>query len=581
MNGCIVLRPPQSKMSLGKAEKEPLPISLEFDARRLRFSSKVEVDRSRWRQRALNDSPEYKKMRERAIPIARAVAFGKMYLPDHRYISPDILISLISQHLRTLGLLESQTSLHSEWNGKFEIPAQVSHSQLNILIQHGIYRAERFWELTKPSQRYEEKERLSLLDEEISRTIGGLPVMTDNSKPLESEKPEDPTQIVVDPNTHELQRASLNQLILLLTTKTDIKLTNVATAFCLTYKTYATSQVLFSKIRERFLMVIHKENKNEIDKTFDLFGEWLNANGDEIEQTVIDAVKTFIDKQLRPNFQRHCLQLFDKATKSTEKRSDFSQFPPVNIGKTIQLWKGGFSVFDLPPEELARQLTIWSCSKFYAIQRTELLNAAWENTRLMHRSPNVVALIKHSNQVTNWVKSSILMGKSFEGRVKLWSYFVQVMRHLYKMYNFFDTSSLSFALCSEQIARLKAHRDALNVSDHKFMDEMNAIFGDASTRLIKEQHQVPLKKKVPSLPHLGVLLNFLGRYDAALPNTVDGLINVVKCTKTYKLILDIEVFKKPQYQFLPIQQIQEIIGNLQAMEDEAITMVSAELEPDN
>ncbi|KAH0786930.1 RasGEF domain containing protein [Histomonas meleagridis] len=568
-------------MSLGKFEKEPLPISQEFDARHKRFSSKVDIDRSRWRQRALIDSPEYKKMRERAIPIARAVAFGKMYLPDHRYISPDILISLISQHLRTLGLLESQTSLHSEWDGKFEIPAQVSHSQLNILIQHGIYRAERFWDLTKPSQRYEEKERLSFLDEEISRTIGGLPVMTDNSKPLESEKLEDPTQILVDPTTHELQRASLNQLILLLTSKTDIKLTDVATAFCLTYKTYATSQVLFSKIRERFMMVIKNDDKYEIDKTFELFGEWLNVNGDEIEQTVIDAVKTFIDKYLRPNFQRHCLQLFDKATKSTEKKSDYSQFPPVNIGKTIQLWKGSFSVFDLPPDEFAKQLTIWSCSKFYAIQRTELLNASWENARLMHRSPNVVALNKHSNQVTNWVKSNILLGKTFEARVKLISYFTQVMRHLYKMYNFYDTSSISFALNSEQISRLKTHKDALAVSDHKFIDEMNSIFGDSSTKLIQEQHQIALKKKVPSLPHLGVLLNFLGRYDATLPNTIDGLINVVKCAKTYKLIKDIEVFKKPQYQFLPIQQIQEIIGNLQAMEEEAMTMASAEIEPDN
>ena len=560
----------------GTIVREPIPISPEFDAHKQRFSSKIQINRSEWRQNAMNEVAGYKEMRERSIPIARAVAFGKLYLPDHRYISPAILLSLISQHLRTLGLLESQTSLHSESDFNFEIPSHMSHSQLNLLVQHGIYRAERFWELNKESKRYQnEKERQSALDEEISRTIGGLPMMKDNSQPLEKEKIFDPTQIVVDPKTNELQKASLNQLILLLTSKTNIGLKNVATAFCLTYKNYITSQVMFAKIKERFMMVISKDDKYEIEQTFDLFEKWLNASGDEIEQTVYEAAKIFVDKYLRPNYQRYCLQLFNIHEKDEEQHVEVSsqQIPNVNIGKTIQLWKDSFSIFDLPAEEFARQLTNWSSAKFYAIQRIELLNDAWENTRLMHRSPNVVALIKHSNQVTNWIISTILMGKTVDQRIKIWSYFIQVTKYLFKMYNFYDTSSFIFAFGSDQLSRLKIHQEMLSQNDIKIMNEIKPIFYDSTNKLIQEHHKIPLKKKLPSLPHLGILLSFLGRYDASLPNTIDGLINVVKCTITYKLIKDIEVFKKVQYNFLPIQQILDIISNLQGIEEDAMTTI--------
>lgn len=148
------------------------------------------------------------------------------------------------------------------------------------------------------------------------------------------------------------------------------------------------------------------------------------------------------------------------------------------------------------------------------------------------------------------------------------------------MYNFYDTSSFVFALGSDQISRLKIHQEMLSLTDQKIINEIKPIFFDSSSKLIQEQHKIPMKKKVPSLPHLGVLLSFLGRYDASLPNKVDGLINVVKCTVTYKLIRDIEVFKDYKYNFLPIQQILDMIPNLDGIEEDAMSMISLEIEPE-
>jgi hypothetical protein len=242
--------------------RDPLPISQEFDVL-TQLRSPVEADRSDWQLRVFERNPDVKEAHEYFNPVARASSFARLYLPANRMLSHDALLALISQHLRILGLTESQTSLHSEWGAEFRFPAHKRQSQLAVLVQRAVHRTERFWELSQPSVHACEtvKATQTALDEEISRTLGAAPSVVQDTSPLRDEKPGDPNFIKTDEGGTEVVEASLNQLIFLLTTHDPARnnfVSELTNALCLHVSAYASSKIFLSKLRDRFAL-IHEE----------------------------------------------------------------------------------------------------------------------------------------------------------------------------------------------------------------------------------------------------------------------------------------------------------------------------------
>ena len=298
-------------------ERQPLPICAEYDMIRENYFSDKEVDRSEWLAELLEKHPEIKEFRERMLPVDRAIEFGRLYLPDNRLIPPNDLLALISQHLRTLGLVESQSSLHSEWDGqKLTIPASFNRSQLTFLVQRGIKHAERFWELTMPEPGPEDAKdkakdkRKEELIEEISRVIGGAPVLQDDIRDLASEKCEVDSknpQNLMKNEKGELVSATLNQLIWICTTTNrynnppeEQKLRNI---LCFMSSSFASKNVFFMKLKQRFEIALAetdpKERKNAVTMTFDFMCDWLRDGGKEISQSLRPDIDQYIkDKKI-------------------------------------------------------------------------------------------------------------------------------------------------------------------------------------------------------------------------------------------------------------------------------------------
>lgn len=581
-------------------DKGVMPTSSEYDMMRETMFIKDGVDRSSWYSRIMNEEPEIRNFVERVDPVARAATFGRLYLPSARHIDQSTLLALISQHIRTLGLVDSQSSLHDEWAEQIHVPSHMSHSQLNLLVQRGMRRAERFWDLSMPSSMPSDKVS-KLLDEEISRTIGGTPYIVEDATPLSSETPRDPRFFKTDENG-EPTEVSLNQLILMMTT--DGKQNGgplLIPAICLNYKSFTTSKIFFTKIRERFRSAFaeqdkikqeenkQEENKQEENKqiriialTFKLFKQWIKDPQDSIEQPVMEAARVFVETELRPKAPNFCANLFVTQGPSTPTNDvmDYSNAPKVELYDAKGLWSGNFTLFDIPPIEIARQMTIMSSIRYCAISRSELLDNAWATPRFKHRAPNVCALTDQTNRICAWVQTEILTEVSLQKRLAKMRFLIEVMAELEKMKNYLDLFNIFEGFNAPPIFRLNQHKAKLPSDMQQLLDRVAEAESPLNNYAVARQlHQEALQSMQPCLPHLPVLLGDIFKYNDNTKAMVDGLINLRKCYRMLTLIQCVEDFKRRRYCFLPIDQVLTKLGSIQGMDEDSLMELSFDVEP--
>ena len=557
-------------------DKLPLPISSEYNMMSSHWSSQ-QVDRSNWQEQALKDCPEVRHYRERVNPIARASKFAKIFLPPNRLIDQELLLSIISQHLRTLALVDTESALHEEWDWQYDIPAHLFKSQLTFLVQRGIYHAEQFWRLSPGQSTLPEKERQKKFDEIISQIIGPPVIqITISDSPIEQEEFLDP-KFAERTDSNALCSVSFNQLIMLLTVdrkKVDVppliddnSIEDMATAFCLTYNSFVKSIDLLSKLRERFEMATKNNDAVMGNLTFDFFKRWVTESGSEIEQSTLEAIKRFANDQLRKTFPDRIDELFTQ--KDNHQTSIESSKPEaidlshrtkkgVNIWQDGNFWIGKFDLEIIKEAEIARQMTYWSCSHFYALRRTEFIDCAWDKPRLRHRAPNIVALLKHEVMLSKWVKTSIEKDNSF------FVFILEVIKILYELKNFHDT----YGLFSGIVTLEKNLQDSLVAGLEKktlrlLYQELDDKYNDVPTYTdIRKDYETALNSNKPTLPYLRVSCASVYAVSQIDSITENGLINLYKALRPYKFIMEVDKCKQKRYNFTPVQQIQQKLNDL-------------------
>lgn len=584
--------PLQSSLLQVESTKQPIPISHEYDLLLSNHKSTVVVDRSNWLSKVLEETPEVRELRECVNPIARAALFGRLYLPPNRLIPHQLLLALISQHLRTLGLTDSQASLHSEWGSDLTIPPHKLYSQLSLLVQRGLHRAERFWELSMPSVHAPDDEIVvqKALDEEISRTIGAAPKIIEDKNPLIHEKPHDPNFLKLDEEKKDIKAASLNQLIYLVTSQSDSDSPDLLSALCLTINSYATTKIFFSKLIDRFNMLLQtSQNESDSEKkksivlqitlTIKLFKEWIRVGINDLEPQILDSAKQYVEIKLKPDYSTYINQIFEIQNEAIESSS--LKPPVVQLGKCKNIWTGSFSLFELPVQELARQLTVWSSSRYHMIGKNELLGCAWEKPRLKYRAPNLIALTQHFNRMSNWVALEILTTSVKNQRLDKMKYLIDLMKELDKMNNLFDANSILGGFESNSIHRLELHFSLLSQDSKKILEDMKIKFDPSgSFASLREAQKILSTSSDPCVPYIGMFLGDLFKYDDSTPLYIDKLINVKKMLRVYELISSMLSYSRFRYNFLSVDQVQRKIDQLHEVDEDYLYDLSTEVEPD-
>lgn len=603
---------------LNQNNKRPkLPISHEFDLLYSHYRSKNDVDRSHWLETLLNEHPEINQTREEVNPLVRAATFSRNYLPAKRLIPHETLLALISQHFRTLGLSQSQASLHSEWGYELNIPPLKLYSQLALLLQRGVYRTEKFWELSMPSVHAPstQEQIQKALDEEISKTIGDIANVPENESSLADEMPDDERfikyEIVTSKGTtddkengenkengegkepseyKEPVEASLNQIIYYITkfcnSKNTALISELTSALCLTISSYASNKVFFKKIRERFDMLLNSndsESKGDKLMCVKLLKEWVHRSINEIEPQILDSIKQYVDQNLMvlPEFSKYCQKMFEGRTEDTLIRDIEGKAEPVILGEKCAktIFTGEFSLFDLPIEEFARQLTVWSSNRYYSIKNCELLDCAWAHPRLKYRAPNVVALTEHYNILNKWVQYSILSEPKLANRISRMEYFISLSQALFDMNNFYDSLAVVSSFEANSIFRLNVHLSLLSpVFKEKLQTLQKKMDVNGNFVALRTLYDGCLRASKPALPYIGVLLSDLFKYYDATKTYVEGLINIRKFRAVHKMIAKIKEFMRDKYCIYPIDQVQDKIDQWTDQDDDELYEMSYDVE---
>lgn len=230
----------------------------------------------------------------------------------------------------------------------------------------------------------------------------------------------DPTKLTYDYEHNTITNATLNQLIFILTSDTLLLFPELMQAFCFTYRMFISSEIVFSKIRERFRLAAKSKDNMTLERTCSLLKQWYDSNVTTLEPPIIVAIKKFVEKEVKPLVPHFSIDFNEQPPQSTNVYPfpdvDYSKACKVNLGNCIDIWSGNFDLIDIPPDELARQITFRAAIKFYAIQRIELFDGAWQNPRLIHLAPNIRGMYDQTNALTDWCLTTILAAPETEKR---------------------------------------------------------------------------------------------------------------------------------------------------------------------
>ncbi|KAJ5558562.1 hypothetical protein N7535_008778 [Penicillium sp. DV-2018c] len=362
--------------------------------------------------------------------------------------------------------------------------------------------------------------------------------------------------------------------------------------FLLTYRSFTTATELFEMLVQRFniqppfglnqddmQMWIDRKQKpirfrvvNILKSWFDHF--WMEPN-DELHMDLLRRVHTFTSDSIATTKTPGTPTLLAvieqrlRGQDTTVKRLVPTQSTPAPtpiIPKNMKKLK----FLDIDPTEFARQLTIIESRLYSKIKATECLNKTWQKKvgpDEPEPSPNVKALILHSNQLTNWVAEMILAQGDVKKRVVVIKHFVNVADKCRNLNNYSTLTSIISALGTAPIHRLGRTWGQVSGRTSTVLEQMRRLM--ASTKNFGEYREALHLANPPCIPFFGVYLTDLTFIEDGIPSlTPSELINFNKRAKTAEVIRDIQQYQNVPYLLQPVGELQDyILSNLQGAGD--------------
>lgn len=556
----------------------PFPINDEFNMMRERYYQKDGTDRKKWEQKINFMAPEIQEFRESVLPVERSIKFGRMYLPDDKYLSATTTLSLISQHLQILGLSNTRKTLQNEWIEDLDFPDNLSTSQLANVVQNGLYRADQFFDASIPGStstklRKQQVSRLSKLYLGASSSI-------DNCAALSSEEfgSAENLQFKVEQidgiERKIISYASLNQIIWVCTTKNvylcdDKETEEFVQVICRAILMVTTPQSVYQRCKERFDIALNEVEQSmttSIQMLWNFICTFLFHNQTEMAQNIKSDFHMLILK-MKNMFPDCCSYFLDIFNPPPQIVVNELLAPKVKLLSHIPIWSNDFNLLALPASELARQITIWTAKKFSLITKNEFFNKSRTDEDLQILAPNIYKFEKIFDSFSSWaLKTMESPPKGFDTNTII-LYFGKLSKKLFEYCNFQMCSSIICAFkSSNQLGKqIQEMFDKRKKFQTFYSEAKSKIPLDFSQSSINNTRAFCLKalneEGKPVIPTFYTWMNLLSRLQRSYNLTSEGLVYYTLLDQLAQIIKELGDFQygAQKYNFFEVDQVQTLL----------------------
>jgi son of sevenless-like protein len=249
--------------------------------------------------------------------------------------------------------------------------------------------------------------------------------------------------------------------------------------------------------------------------------------------------------------------------------------PPVPLAPRVL----PFTLLDVEPLELARQVTLLDHELFRQLRSHEFLKTAWNGKDAERRAPNIRRLIQHTNRMADWVAQCIISEPARSRRAQLIEHFIRTARCCLRLNNFAGLAWILMALDSDGVFRLRRTWERVASRRRQRLQELKALM--SHERAFKAYRQALASVSPPLVPYLVVYLRDLTLIEEANPDFIEGgLINFAKRGKLAEIIEEIRMYQQKQYN---LQRLEEVVGYIleaQPLDDKQLLQLSYQIEPD-
>jgi len=252
--------------------------------------------------------------------------------------------------------------------------------------------------------------------------------------------------------------------------------------------------------------------------------------------------------------------------KDQKKEVMFNKVPPKPHALSYSP-KGIISLFDIHPEEIARQMTIMESELFKAIKPWEYLN--WNSKEKAQKAPNVLNMIRKFNQVSKWVQTELVKLDNVKQRVAVMCRFLEICEYLRDLNNYNGLMEILSGLNASAIFRLKMTWVELSTKQRELLHELNVLMSSSGS--YKNLRATLRQKSPPGIPYLGVFLTDLTFLNDGNSKYLDsGLINFDKCRRVSAVIQEIIQYQQTPYCLLSVDDIQTYLHTVDIINDEEV-----------
>lgn len=209
--------------------------------------------------------------------------------------------------------------------------------------------------------------------------------------------------------------------------------------FILTYRYFVTSQDLLHLLIERYkfqpphcappevVAFFHKWRNPIRLRVINILRKWMEYNWCDFTYD-LDLVAEFTNFLLNEVAHSDLSKWVDTLMTCLnqdhmQSKHQFTTDPPKPIlPKNLNTLQ---SLKNIPPKELARQLTLYEWSMFQRITPVQLRSALWNKSNKEQTSPDVVAMTIWFNKFSYWIASDIVK-PDIKYRIKILCYWIQV-----------------------------------------------------------------------------------------------------------------------------------------------------------